>query len=267
MAKAKKEPATKEVAKTAEAALPISAEELAAMSGQGFENADSSAYAIPFLRVLQTNSPQCNPDEASYIEGARGGYFFNTVTGKLYGKEVLVIPITYKRDFVEWLPNRGGYVKSHGSDPSIMERVVEVDDKNNSILDNGNIIQDSRNHFILIADDLTAGPIIFSLSSTGIRHSKKWMSLLSNLRTPIDPKKQPPMFLSMWRIATTINENEDGKWYQIGDRSTTLINFEGWVDEEMLEAGRASFKLINSGNTSVDYASTVDGKEKDDVPF
>lgn len=266
-----------------QAGLPISAEELEAMSGQGFEDTDKDAFAIPFLRILQSNSPQVNEDEASYIQGAKAGIFFNTITRKLYNKEMTIIPVHYNRDFVEWLPERKGFVQSHGNDPAILERVVEIDDKNNSILDNGNIIQDVRNHFVLLADEIEAGPIIFSLAKSGIKHSKKWMTLMNNLLIP-GKKKAAPMFSGIWRAWTLLNKNDDGSWYQVGDDSVTAIEFDGWVNKEQLDAATAARKLLMSGKAQADYESTVDagrepgeeeegekgsskGSKKDDTPF
>jgi len=259
----------KDVAKKNDAELPVPLEEFEGMEGQGFEDTDKDAYAIPFLRVLQSNSPQCNEDEDSYIKGAKPGMMFNTITGDLYGKEVEIIPVHYTRDFVEWRPNRGGFVQSHGSDPAILERVEKIDDKNNQILDNGNVIQDTRNHYILIADKLVDGPVIFSLNSTGVRHSRKWMTLLSNLVLPNSTKKAP-MFAGVWRVSTVQNENDDGKWYQVGNKSMTAIEYVRWVNSRELDAARGARKLITSGTTRADYDSLRDSDNKpkeEDIPF
>lgn len=274
---AKKESGTttekKSVVKTEEAGLPISVADLEAMSGQGFEGADKDAYAIPFLRILQSGSPQVNEDEASYIEGAKPGMFFNTITGELYGKSVLVIPITYSRSFIEWQPNRGGFVKDHGNDPIILDRIVEIDDKHNSILDNGNVIQDARTHIVILADNPLGGPVILSMTSTGIKHSRKWMTLMNGIRIP-NSTKQAPMFACTWAIGTVRNENDDGKWYQVGDKSSTNIKMEGWVTKDQLEAALQCSEMIAKGDAKADWDSTRDNgtdaaKKTDpsDVPF
>lgn len=261
---------TKSVVKKEEAALPMTVEEMEHLSGFGFEDADKDAYAIPFLRILQQNSPQCNEDEESYIEGAKAGMFFNTVTGELYGKELIIIPVHYGRDFIEWLPNRGGFVTSHGNNPIILDRVVEVDDKNNSLLDNGNVIQDTRNHYVLIEDHIEDGPIIMSLSSTGIKHSRKWMTLMQSLKIP-GTGKTAPMFAGRWKINTVLNENDEGKWYQIGNKATTSVTFEGWVDKDQLNLAVSSRELILSGEAKADWDSTVDNpdsaEKEEPIPF
>ena len=271
MAKSKPETTAgdKQVVSKEEAALPISVADLEAMSGQGFENTDKDAYAIPFLRILQPGSPQVQEDEASYIEGAKPGMMFNTITMQLYGKEAKVIPITYNRSFIEWVPNRGGFVKDHGSDPAILDRIETIDDKHNSILDNGNIIQDTRTHIVLLADDILAGPVILSMTSTGIKHSRKWMTLMNGIRIP-NSTKQAPMFACIWKVGITKNENDDGKWYQFGDKSGTNIHHEGWVDKDQLDVAMQAFDLMASGAAKADWDSNTDDVKKtppEDPPF
>lgn len=271
----------KAVTKKEEAALPISIKELEGFSGQGFEDADKDSYAIPFLRILQPTSPQVDEEGPAYVEGAKAGMFLNTVTNKLFGKEVKIIPIHYARDFVEWQPDRGGFVKSHGNDPSILQRISHIDDKNNSVLDNGNVIQDTRNHYVLMADEPHLGPIILSLVSTGIRHSKKWMSLMGAIMIP-GSNKPAPMFAGVWDIGTVRNSNDDGTWYQLGDKNMTNIEFEGWVTKDQLDIAIQARELVTSGDAQADYDSTIDknplseggpaypetgGGSGEDVPF
>jgi hypothetical protein len=260
---------TKEIAKRDET-LPADLADLEALSGQGFEEADKDAFAIPFLRILQTGSPQVSEDESSYIDGAKPGMFFNTITNEVYGASLELIPITYSRSFIEWAPNRGGFVMDHGSDPSILDRVVTIDDKHNSILDNGNIIQDTRNHIVLLAEAPESGPIIMSMTSTGIKHSRKWMTLMQGVMLPNSTKKAP-MFACKWLVNTVKNENDEGKWYQIGDKSSTAVSMSGWVNKDQLAAAVECSKLVSSGDAKADWESTVDNTAKtvseSEMPF
>ena len=52
--------------------------------GTGLEDTSSEDYAIPFIRVLQSGSPQLKKSNGKYIEGAAQGMMFNTVTNRLY---------------------------------------------------------------------------------------------------------------------------------------------------------------------------------------
>ena len=68
-------------------------------AGTGLEEAGADDYAIPFLRVLQSMSPQLKKSDGKYIQGAEEGNLFNTVTESYYdGTEgVEIIPCAYKK--------------------------------------------------------------------------------------------------------------------------------------------------------------------------
>ena len=76
--------ANNEVAKKENGAkVPISMADVEKYAGAGFEEATSDSYAIPFLQILQKMSDQTDPENASYINGAKAGMFANLTTGKL----------------------------------------------------------------------------------------------------------------------------------------------------------------------------------------
>ena len=70
----------------------------------GFDNMDQQDLALPFIRVLGQLSPQINERDSKYIEGAKAGMIYNSVTNKLYDgvKGINVIPCYYKREYIEW---------------------------------------------------------------------------------------------------------------------------------------------------------------------
>ena len=96
-------------------------EELEGQSGAGFEDTDADDYAIPFVAVLQKGSPQVDPDDGAYINGAKPGLFYNTVTGELF-KDITVIPCARRREFVEWVPRDegGGLIGRHDPDSDVV---------------------------------------------------------------------------------------------------------------------------------------------------
>ena len=71
---------------------------------KGFENMTQEDMALPFVRILGQLSPQVTDGDAKYIEGAKPGMIYNTVTSELYDgkKGIKVIPCYYKKDYPEW---------------------------------------------------------------------------------------------------------------------------------------------------------------------
>lgn len=205
-------------------------EKMGEMDTTGFEGADGESFATPFLRILQSNSPQIEEDSDNFIQGGKAGLFFNTVTNELYGKEVNVIPVKFERMFVEWKPNRQGFVGMHSVEEAMA--ISEPGSVFGSRLhaESGNILQDTHTFYLLIAGYEEEGPLVFPLSSTGIRHSRKWMSMARMLRLP--SRKLAPLYSSIYQLTTVVNENDQGRWYQIGDKSKTSIERIGWVNED-----------------------------------
>jgi len=229
--------------------------------GSGFEESDKDAFAIPFIRILQTNSNQANEDEESYIEGAKPGMFYNTVSNALYGKEITVIPVHYARSFIEWMPDRGGFVTDHKNNLSIYDQAAREGSLN--LLPNGHIITDTRNHFIIVVGEAPdAG--IFSLTSTNIKHSKKWMSNMKNLRLPNG--KSAPMFSSYYKMKSVLNKNDQGTWYGIGDKQVTAIERIGWIDKKYLASVSDFREMVLSNKIDVDYNQTQEEPYSDNEP-
>ena len=51
---------------------------------KGFENMTQEDMALPFVRILGQLSPQVTEGDAKYIEGAKPGMIYNTVTGECF---------------------------------------------------------------------------------------------------------------------------------------------------------------------------------------
>jgi len=66
---------------------------------KGFDNMTQDDLALPFVRILGQLSPQVTAGDAKYIEDAKPGMIYNTVTSELYDgkKGVKVIPCYYKK--------------------------------------------------------------------------------------------------------------------------------------------------------------------------
>lgn len=222
----------KDVKKTQSSEVAIF-EEMAEATVTGFEGADLESYATPFLRILQQNSPQVLEDADNYIPDAKPGYFFNTVTNQLYGKTVNVIPVRFERLFIEWKPNREGFVAIHSVKEGIEISLPGEVFGSRIHKENENVVQDTHTFYVLIAGKEEEGPLVLPLSSTGIRHSRKWLSQAKMLRLP--DRSAAPLYSSIYKLGTALNENDQGRWYQIGDKSKTSIERIDWISADQFK--------------------------------
>ena len=71
---------------------------------KGFDNMTQEDLALPYVRILGQLSPQVTQGDAKYMEDAKPGMIYNTVTNELYDGKVgiKVIPCYYKKDYPEW---------------------------------------------------------------------------------------------------------------------------------------------------------------------
>jgi hypothetical protein len=232
-------------------------EELMALMGQdsgaGMENADREAFAIPFLRVLQKISPQCEEGNAAYIPGAKGGMLLNTVTGKLYN-EVTFLPCAFQRRFIQWAPR--------GTEPSFQgevlpEVVAEMRADGRVTESEGRLyvgepnekksprLSDTRSHFGILVDDEGASGVLLSLSSTQIKKSKQLMSLLSAARIN---GTIPPTWMNKIKITTVLESNDQGSWYGV------RFEADGFIDSpELYRLGKDFHDTIMEGKAKADY--------------
>lgn len=178
----------------------------------GFETVKPEDVAIPFLKILQTNSPEC--DRESGID-CQPGDLYNTVTGEVYGQDIIVIPCAFQKAYVEWVPRDqgGGFVAQH-FDSIVLKNTVKGD-KGQDLLPNGNNIVTTAYHFCLIVTpEGAAKRIVIPMTSTQLKKSRKWIAQMMDLRITVGNRKiNPPMFSHTYPMATIGEKNEKGKWY------------------------------------------------------
>lgn len=157
-------------------------------------------FAIPFLYILQSNSPQVKKSSGDYVEGAEEGKIYNTVSKELY-EEVMLLAAHYERVFIEWIPRSkgGGFVARHKEAPE-----YTVDEETGAwILPNGNELKDTRQWYALIVHpDGTSEPATIGMTGSNIKTSKRMMTTYRLQQT-----KKP------FVMKTVPRENEKGSWF------------------------------------------------------
>jgi len=206
--------------------------------------------SIPFLRILQALSPACTEGTGEYNPNARPGMFMNSLTGKLYGRNIKLIPLKYERTWLEWKPNRGGFVGRHLPETLVVDKT----DFRTWKLPTGNEISDTIAFYCLIADHIEDGPIILSLSSSGIKHAKNWHTFILTNRAP-DGKKAK-FFSTVWELETVLNKGDNGSWYTIGSGNATKIKASRWITkDEYVNYISASIDAVEQ-TKAIDYAGS-----------
>lgn len=211
------EPAKNIAKKETTAVVALSEADLIADAALGAENITKDDLAVPFLRILQSGSPECKRADGKYIPGAEEGMILNTVSRELFfGDEgVEIIPCYFLRNKMEWTlrEDGGGLVAVHPADAQIS---TTADDKGRQITEAGTQIVDTANHYVLVlSPNGSIDRAIVSMSSTQLKKSRTWNSYIQNLTLKLDTGKiiQMPRFSQVYTLTTVPESNDKGSWY------------------------------------------------------
>ncbi len=244
---------------TSEALVPVAnsittpadfLDQFAEDAGAGVNDMGASDLAMPFLSILQKSSPQVDDTSKKYIEGAKAGNIFNTLTGELYdgkGTGIAVIPCGYLKQYTEWTPRDegGGFLGHHAEGSSIVKNST-VDDKGKRwTAGHKTNLVDTAYYFLLVkTGDGAWTQAMLSMSSTQLKASRKWNSLMSGivLKNREGKTFKPPMFSHVYLMKTVAQENDQGSWY-----GWDIVNAGIVSDADAYGVAREFHKQVASG--------------------
>ena len=153
---------------------------------KGFENMTQEDMALPFVRILGQLSPQVTDGDAKYIDGAKPGMIYNTVTSECFDgkKGIKVIPCYYKKDYPEWSDRGdgpGAPVAVHLPNSPVIQTGKR--DGSKIRLPNGNYLEETASYYVLV--ETKAGgmtPALITMKSTQLGVSKKWNSMMMGIK-------------------------------------------------------------------------------------
>lgn len=226
-------------------------------AGEGLENITSADISVPRLTILQKLSPQLDRGNGEFIEGAAEGDICNTGLRKVFKDGVIFMPVMFRKEFLEWRPNRGGYAGKH-LDPSIMGETTR-DENNRPVLSNGNIIAETAQFygFNLSADRQMC---FVPMASTQLKQARNWNSLiLGQKELDEEGEYTPPMYFRSYRLGTKPDRNDKGtffSWTIESGQSLTEIDF--GIPWESVEVQALKFlEQLRQGEADADSAEAA----------
>ena len=236
-------------------------------AGEGFEGTTKESFLIPFLLVLQVNSPQCNESDPNYIERAKPGYFFNSATKEVHDGKlgIYVLHAAYQRRLVEWVPRErgGGYRGDH--DPEKFDLMkIPRDDSGKWVLPNGNHLVDTRYHFCIQITKAGPQPVVLALSSTQIKSSREWMTAMDMYRIHDEHGNavRPATRALLTKLTTVDKSNEKGRWKVLRAEVQRLIDPKNEAEVLHYLAAKNLHDQVISGVVRIERPS-----EDEDVQF
>lgn len=196
-------------------------------AGMGFETHTREDYAVPFLGVLQSNSPQIEN-----MAEAKPGKLINTVTNDLYESKtgIKFVPVYTDHMFVEWKTRDagGGFVAQHTLDSEIVKKVkleqefgkykmVKGDVKSNDLIETYYV------YGIFVHEDGSSEQMMIAFSSTKVKVYKRWMTKARTIQIQLPDGRRinPPIFAHRYKITSMSEKNSKGSFYNF------QIDFDG----------------------------------------
>lgn len=275
--KKKEEEATGKEVAVKKGGTAVAAYDYGEYGGEGFEGTSSSDLSIPFLAVLQSNSPVVEEEE---VEGAKAGMLYNTVTREIISGEdgVVFLPVHKDVAYVEWIPrdSGGGFVGLFDPQSAEVKKAI-ADNGGNRIgklkLENGNELIETHYVYGLLLDPSgqeTTGFAVLSFTSTKIKPCRDWFTAMYTL------KGKPPLFANRAVLKTVKQKNEKGTFYNFridplkATWKDSLINPK--EEAHLLQEAREFREMVTSGmaKAAFETENAAGGTEeagKDGVPF
>ena len=231
-------------------------------ANQGAQNITQEDLALPFLKVLGQLSPEVNKRDAKYVEGAEPGMILNTVTNALYdgAKGIQVLPVFYKRQYIEW-QDRG---ESKGAPVHIYEAGDDIpkstrDKQNKDRLANGNYLENTANHFVVVLGDSPTTALI-SMKATQLKISKKWNSMMLGIK--MQGKNglfTPPTYSHIYKLRTVQQSNDKGTWFGWDVSQVGPVK-----DKSVYEIAKQFAVRVSKGEIEAKHGTE---ESKSDVPY
>lgn len=256
----------------------------------GFEDVTIADLSIPFITLMQSNSPQVEDDN----NDIKAGDLVNSVTGEVLKQPVIVQPVFREGCVVEWVPRGkgGGLAGRHDLDSEVFLDAIKAN--NNSRIPpkdadgkripfkspDGNDLVETYYVYCLLMDaegKTHDGFGVLSFSSSKIKVYKKWLTSMMTQRG------NPPIHAYRCKV-TTAKEAQPGTGkmfynYHIAPLGDTwrecLIPPNTEEGRALLAEGKNFADMINNGLARADFESIADesadthegGVDDDQTPF
>lgn len=207
-------------------------------TNRGSENVEQSDLVIPRIELVQALS-KCleEKNEGQYIEGAKAGMLYNSVTRQLYGPNLFFIPVYYMKQYLAWRDRKegGGFAGAFDTLAECEAAIAKQEDPENyEAIETGQqvvLVVDPENNY-------ATEEAIISCARTKFKVSRQ---LNSTIRI-----HGMDRFSRYYELFGTDEQNSNGEAYKnFGFR---LVD---WTPEAPYRKAEALYESITAGNRKV----------------
>lgn len=205
--------------------------------GRGSENVEMQDLVIPRIELVQALSHCLEEGGAEYIEGAKPGMFYNSVTRELYGPQVIVCPVFFKKQYLVWKDRKkgGGFGGAFDTMQEANERITQETDEQ----DAWEAIETHQQIVLTVNPDThETSEAVLSCARTKQKVSRQWNSLIR--------VNGFDRFSRIYELFGVDDENSNGdKYKNIG------VRYVDFASMPVYKAAEALYNSIASGERTV----------------
>lgn len=239
--------AAQQVAQRENANLPAYIKQRDDGKNRGSENVEMGDMVIPRIELVQQLSPCLKEDKAEYIEGAKVGMLYNSVTRELYGMKVPVIPVFFKKQWLCWKERKkgGGFGGAYDTVNDAHNRIKEEPPNEQELWE---ATETAQQLVLVVKPDGDTEEAIVSMARTKLKVSKNWNSLIR--------LNKNDRFSRFYLLFAVDEQNANGDEY----KNFGVITG-GYPAEEHYRKAEALYELVASGERRIVMDTSDAGEE------
>lgn len=207
-------------------------------ANRGSEDVGQEDLVIPRLEVIQALSPAVKDGDPGYIPDARPGMLMNSVSKQLYGKEVMVVPVVFMKQWLVWRqrkdkdgkPIEGGFFGSFNHPEEAKRRADEEGGEANYIE-----VIETPQHLCLLLNFASnkIEEIMVSMPRTKAKISRQWNSMVR--------MAGGDRFSRVYRVTSSLEKKPQGDYYNFA------IAQSGFPNKAVYEKAMELYKVVSAG--------------------
>lgn len=204
--------------------------------GAGNESVGVTDITIPRLGLIQSLSPEVDEDDPKFIEGAKPGDFFNSLTREVYEAPVPIVFVDRKKEFTVFKKRAagGGFRGSFPTEADAKAYIATGDDPAEQM----EIVETATNFgMILDSEGNVRSEIVIPMTSTKLKVDRQINSMIR--------LRGAARFSSIFYIESTKEKNDKGTFFNY------KVTIGPWVTQKIAEAAKRMYDAIHSGDRSV----------------
>lgn len=210
--------------------------------GTGLEAMEQGDMVLPRLAIAQSLSPAIKKNNSKYIEGLEEGMLYNTVTRRIYGTTVRVVPVLFSKMRIKFeeISKGGGIlcISANGIDGGQLCPAGCARCEFSKFIDGVPPKCSNFMNYACLLPDEGMDLIVASMKSTAISVAKQWNSVMRLLNKP--------SFAKFYQISTVPETRNNNDYFNF------KVEPKNFVTPEIYSFGTAMHEQLKAQGIKVD---------------